>query len=79
MVQSGHAEDESANVLATALDTLLKVVKGQAEQNMLDFVTTEGTKGLWETLIVKPGFVISKDIRSPRDIMGWMMGMKACI
>jgi hypothetical protein len=53
MVQSGHAEDESANVLAKALDTLLKVVKGQAEQNMLDFVTTEGTKGLWETLIVK--------------------------
>ncbi|PMD48414.1 hypothetical protein L207DRAFT_627146 [Hyaloscypha variabilis F] len=57
----------------------MRKMKGQAEQNMLDFVTTEGTKGLWETLIVKSGFVISKDIRSPRDIMGWMMGMKACI
>jgi len=54
-------------------------VKGKAEENMLAFATAEQSKGLWETLIVKSGFVISKDIRSPRDFMGWMMGTKACV
>ncbi len=46
---------------------------------MLGFATKEETKGLWETLIVKSGFVISKEIRSPRDFMGYMMGTKACV
>lgn len=46
---------------------------------MLGFATKEETKGLWETLIVKSGFVISKDIKSPRDFMGWMMWSKACV
>jgi hypothetical protein len=46
---------------------------------MLGFATKDETKGLWETLIVKSGFVISKDIRSPRDCMGWMMGSKVCL
>jgi hypothetical protein len=46
---------------------------------MLGFATKEETKGLWETLIVKSGFVISKDIKSPRDFIGWMMGTKFCL
>jgi len=46
---------------------------------MLCFASQELSKGLWETLIVKSGFVISKDIRSPRDLMGWMLGTKACV
>ena len=46
---------------------------------MLALATKEETKGLWVTLIVKSGFVISKDIKSPRDFVGWMMGTKACI
>jgi hypothetical protein len=44
---------------------------------MLGFATKEEINNLWETLIVKSGFVISKDIKSPRDFMGWMMGTKA--
>ena len=28
---------------------------------------------------MKSGFVISKDIRTPRDVMGWMMGVQNCI
>jgi hypothetical protein len=54
-------------------------VKGQAEVDMLGFTTKEEMKGLWETLIVKSGFVTSKDIKSPRDFMGWMMGTKSCL
>jgi hypothetical protein len=46
---------------------------------MLSFAKKKETKGLWETLIVKSGFVISKDVKSPRDFIGWMMGTKACI
>jgi hypothetical protein len=46
---------------------------------MLAFATKDELKGLWETLVVKAGFVIQKDIKSPRDFMGWMMGNKACI
>jgi hypothetical protein len=41
---------------------------------MLEFARKEELRGLWETLIVKSGFVIHKDIQSPRDAMGWMMG-----
>ncbi|KAH7323710.1 hypothetical protein BKA65DRAFT_73476 [Rhexocercosporidium sp. MPI-PUGE-AT-0058] len=57
----------------------LRRLKGQAEQNMLDFAKTSETQGVWETLIVKAGFVTSKEGRSPRDIVGWMMGSKASI
>lgn len=46
---------------------------------MLGFTTNEKTKGMWETLIVKSGFVISRDIQTPRDFMGWMMGTKSCL
>jgi hypothetical protein len=46
---------------------------------MLAFAKKDGLKGQWETLIVKAGFVIQKDIKSPKDFMGWMMGSKACI
>ena len=41
---------------------------------MLGFAQDEGNEGLWETVIVKAGFVVSKEGRSPRDIMGWVMG-----
>jgi hypothetical protein len=61
------------------LAALLNRFKGQAEENMLGFASRKETKGLWETLIVKSGFVISKDVKSPRDFMGWMMGTKACL
>lgn len=57
----------------------INAIKGQAEDNMLGFATKEETKGLWKTLVVKSGFVISKDIKTPRDLMGLMMGTKACI
>jgi hypothetical protein len=60
-------------------NALANYSKGKAEENMLGFATKEDTKGLWETLIVKSGFVISKDIKSPRDFMGWMMGTKSCL
>jgi hypothetical protein len=46
---------------------------------MLIFATKEETRGHWETLIVKSGFVISKDIKSPRDFMGWMVGTRSCL
>jgi hypothetical protein len=55
---------------ATATDNL----KGAAESKMLEFAQEEGNKGLWETMIVKTGFVVSKEGRSPRDIIGWAMG-----
>ncbi|KUJ20472.1 uncharacterized protein LY89DRAFT_715861 [Mollisia scopiformis] len=32
-----------------------------------------------ETLIVKASFVIQKELKNPRDFMGWMLGAKACI
>jgi hypothetical protein len=44
---------------------------------MLAFAKKDELKGLWETIIVKAGFVIQKDIKSPRDFMGWIMGSKA--
>lgn len=46
---------------------------------MLGFTTKPETEGLWETLIVKAGFVIQKELKSPRDFMGWMLGSKSCI
>lgn len=54
-------------------------IQGQNEKNMLGFATASETEGLWETLIVKSGFVIQKQLESPRDLMGWMMGSRACI
>lgn len=41
---------------------------------MLGFARQEGNEGLWETVIVKAGFVVSKEGRSPRDMMGWVLG-----
>ena len=41
---------------------------------MLGFAKKEETQGLWKTLIVKTGFVITKDGKSPRDMLGWMLG-----
>jgi hypothetical protein len=58
---------------------ILRNLQGQAEENMLAFAKKDELKGLWKTLIVKAGFVIQKDMKSPRDFMGWMMGSKACI
>lgn len=46
---------------------------------MLEFATKPETEGLWETLIVKAGFVIQKELKNPRDFMGWMLGSRACI
>ena len=46
---------------------------------MLSFAEKEETDGFWETVIVKAPFVIKKDITSPRDAFGWMMGNKRCI
>ena len=46
---------------------------------MISFAEKEETRGHWETLIVKAPFVIKKDITSPRDAFGWMMGNKRCI
>lgn len=47
--------------------------------NMLSFAEKEETNGLWETVIVKAPFVIKKDITSPRDVFGWVMGSKSSI
>jgi hypothetical protein len=33
----------------------------------------------WESLVVKAGFVIQKQISSPRDVMGWILGEKNTI
>ncbi|KAF8867147.1 hypothetical protein BDZ45DRAFT_719498 [Acephala macrosclerotiorum] len=57
----------------------MRKMKGHNEQNMLAFAAKPETEGLWETLIVKAGFVIQKELKSPRDVMGWMLGTKACI
>lgn len=46
---------------------------------MLGFATNSETEGFWKTLIVKAGFVIQKELKNPRDFMGWMLGAKACI
>ncbi|TVY34824.1 hypothetical protein LSUB1_G004715 [Lachnellula subtilissima] len=57
----------------------MRKLKGQTEVNMLSFADKEETEGLWETVIVKAPFVIEKDITSPRDAFGWIMGNKRCI
>lgn len=41
---------------------------------MLGFSSKAENKGLWETVIVKAGFVVSKEWRSVRDIMRWVLG-----
>jgi len=46
---------------------------------MLDLSKNEESKGLWQTLIAKSGFVITEDGLSPRDLMGWMLGNKKSI
>ena len=39
----------------------------------------DGNEGLWETVVVKTGLVVSKDGRSPRDMMRWVLGTKNSI
>jgi hypothetical protein len=79
MVQGRDEKDEGETAPKITSNHLVNNSKGEAEENMLGFATKEDTKGLWETLIVKSGFVILKDIKSPRDFMGWVMGTKACL
>ncbi|KAF4633899.1 hypothetical protein G7Y89_g4214 [Cudoniella acicularis] len=54
----------------------MRKMKGEAKLNMFSFTKKEETQGLWETLIVKSGFVIQKEVKSPRDFLGWMAGNK---
>lgn len=58
---------------------VLNVLRGWNERNMLAFAMKPEIEGLWETLIVKAGFVIQKELRNPRDFLGWMLGSKSCI
>jgi hypothetical protein len=46
---------------------------------MIGFQEKEGKKGLWETVIIKPAFVITKAGISPRDMFGWLLGDKRAI
>ena len=46
---------------------------------MLRFAKKEGNENLWETVIIKAGFVVSKEGRSPRDMLGWVLGSKNSI
>jgi hypothetical protein len=46
---------------------------------MLGFAKEEGSEGLWETVIVKAGFVVSKEGKSPRDMLGWVLGSSKSI
>ena len=46
---------------------------------MLDFAKKQGNEGLWMTVIVKAGFVVSKEGRSPRDMLGWVLGSSKSI
>ncbi|KAG0650055.1 hypothetical protein D0Z07_3522 [Hyphodiscus hymeniophilus] len=57
----------------------MRKMKGAAESEMLAFAKEEGNDGLWQTVIVKAGFVVSKDGRSPRDLMGWVLGTSKSI
>jgi len=46
---------------------------------MLAFAKNPENQGLWEKLIVSSGFVIQKEVRRMRNVMGWMMGSKKTI
>jgi hypothetical protein len=46
---------------------------------MLGFSSREENKGLWDTVIVKAGFVTSKEGKSPRDMLGWVLGTQKSI
>jgi len=46
---------------------------------MLSFAKEEGNEGFWETMIVKAGFVVSKQGTSPRDMLGWVLGTSKSI
>lgn len=41
---------------------------------MLSLAKEERHAGFWETVIVKAGLVVSKEGRSPRDMLGWVLG-----
>jgi hypothetical protein len=62
------------NFISSKFTRYANKLEGAAESKMLSFTKVEGTDGLWETVIIKAGFVISKDGRSPRDMMGWALG-----
>jgi len=57
----------------------MRKMKGEAEVNMLELPSREGNAGLWETVIIKAGFVVSKEVRSPRDMLSWVLGTKNSI
>jgi hypothetical protein len=46
---------------------------------MIGFQKKEGSQGLWETIIVKAGFVITESGMSPRDMLGWALGSQRAI
>lgn len=46
---------------------------------MIGFQKKEGNEGLWTTVIVRAGFVITASGISPRDMFGWMLGNKSAI
>jgi hypothetical protein len=58
---------------------VLTALKGEAEVNMLRFAQTDELNGLWETLIVKAGFVTQNEMWSPRDAIGYILGTKMSI
>jgi len=55
----------------------MRKLKGTAENNTLAFAKQPGNQGLWESYVVKSGFVVTKDGMSPRDMFGWMIGGKS--
>lgn len=55
----------------------LTTTQGQTETTMLSFPTNEETKGLWETLIVKPGYVLRAG--TSKLLVDWVMGTKYTI
>ncbi len=63
---------------ASSPKSILTLVQGQAEVNMLAFASDPETKGLWKTLIVKAGFVYSSRY-TIRDTVGWLIGSSKAI
>lgn len=46
---------------------------------MISFQKKEGNEGLWTTIIVRAGFIVTASGISPRDMFGWMLGNKSAI
>jgi hypothetical protein len=53
-----------------------KLLQGETENYLLALPTSEA---LWNTLIIKSGFVTQPTLKSPRDVIGWLMGEASCI